>query len=56
MIICMVYGEGVSQDIKEAIRFYKLAAEQGYADAQHNLGFCYREGEWTAKTLFAQRG
>lgn len=24
---------------------YKLAAEQGYADAQYNLGYCYATGE-----------
>ena len=31
-------GEGVSQDYKIAVKWYRLAAEQGYADAQFNLG------------------
>ena len=29
---------GVEQDYKEAVRWYRLAAEQGYAYAQFNLG------------------
>ena len=32
-------GEGVPQDDAEAVRWYRLAAEQGYASAQYNLGF-----------------
>lgn len=28
----------------EAVKYYKLAAEQGYAGAQSNLGFCYENG------------
>jgi len=31
-------GEGVTQDIAEAIRYYNLAADQGHAGAQSNLG------------------
>ena len=30
-------GKGVPQDHTEAIKWYRLSAEQGYADAQHNL-------------------
>ena len=29
----------------EAVRLYRLAAEQGLADAQHNLGDMYYNGE-----------
>ena len=29
----------------QAVFWYRKAAEQGYADAQYNLGFCYCEGE-----------
>jgi TPR repeat protein len=32
------YGAGVTKDLVEALRLYKLAAEQGNADAQVNLG------------------
>ena len=31
-------GLGVSQDYAEAIKWYRKAASQGYADAQYNLG------------------
>ena len=31
-------GKNVEQDLKEAAKWYKLAAEQGNADAQINLG------------------
>ena len=39
------HGEGVPQDYKEAIRLYTLAAEQGNANAQFNLGLMYRNGK-----------
>ena len=29
------------QDYKEAIKWYRLSAEQGYADAQYDLGLMY---------------
>ena len=35
-------GRGVPQDDAEAVRWYRLAAEQGNADAQFNLGVVYR--------------
>ena len=38
-------GEGVPQDYKEAVRWLRLAAEQGDSDAQNNLGLMYEEGE-----------
>ena len=34
-------GEGVPQDYKEAVKWYRLAAEQGVAAAQYNLGGMY---------------
>ena len=37
-------GEGVPEDDKEAVKWYRLAAEQGYASAQNNLGFMYGNG------------
>jgi TPR repeat protein len=37
-------GEGVLQDYKEAVKWYRKAAEQGYADAQNNLAVCYFGG------------
>ena len=37
-------GQGVPQDYKEAIRLYRLSAEQGNNDAQYNLGQMYSNG------------
>jgi TPR repeat protein len=33
-------GKGVPQDDKQAVKWYRLAAEQGHANAQYNLGLC----------------
>ena len=38
-------GQGVVQDYAEAVRWYRLAAQQGYARAQYNLGFMYSNGQ-----------
>ena len=37
-------GEGVPQDDAEAVAWYRLAAEQGDAGAQFNLGWMYASG------------
>ncbi|WP_295388321.1 tetratricopeptide repeat protein, partial [Thiolapillus sp.] len=38
-------GQGVRQDLKEAVKWYRRAAEQGYALAQYNLGVIYNNGQ-----------
>ena len=38
------HGTGVPQDHTEAMRLFRLAADQGYAVAQYNLGRMYVEG------------
>jgi TPR repeat protein len=38
-------GKGVKQDFKQAVAWYRKAAEQGMAHAQYNLGNIYRKGE-----------
>ena len=38
-------GEGVPRDHKEAARLYLLAANQGYARAQNDIGFMLGFGE-----------
>ena len=38
-------GQGLSQDYDEAAKWYRLAAEQGNATAQSNLGSMYYSGE-----------
>jgi len=38
-------GKGVPQDYTEAMKWYRLAADQGDAWAQSNLGWMYRKGQ-----------
>lgn len=38
------YGQGVPQDDQEAVRYYRLAADQGNALAQYHLGYMYLAG------------
>lgn len=46
---CYTYGIGIQRDDKKAIELYKIAAEQGHAQAQFDLGICYRQGEGVEK-------
>lgn len=43
--VCYYYGRGVEEDEEEAAKWYRKAAEQGYAVAQFMLGECYYDGE-----------
>ena len=36
---------------EEAFRYYALAADQGYTDAENSLGCCYSHGEGTEVDL-----
>jgi hypothetical protein len=38
-------GMGLQQNFKRAVQLFELAAAQGHAEAQHNLGFCYTQGQ-----------
>jgi hypothetical protein len=38
-------GHGVPQDYTAAMKWYRLAADQGYADAQFNLGLMQANGQ-----------
>ncbi|MFC1492271.1 tetratricopeptide repeat protein, partial [Nitrospinota bacterium] len=38
-------GQGVLQDYKEAVKWYRKAAEQGDVKAQNNPGVMYRNGQ-----------
>ena len=38
-------GKGVAQDYVEAVKWYKLAAEQGVANAKNNLALMYENGQ-----------
>ena len=39
------FGKGVLKDDKQALKWYRKAAEQGYVFAQFNLGVMYDNGE-----------
>jgi hypothetical protein len=39
----------VAQDWAKAVHAYRLAAEQGDANAQFNLGYCYANGKGVAQ-------
>ncbi len=39
----------MEKDYAEAVRYCKLAADQGHASAQYNLGVCYANGEGVEK-------
>ena len=43
------YGRGVAQDAKQAVSWYRKAAEQGNATAQYNLGAMYQNGDGVTK-------
>ena len=47
---CYDFGcGGVAQDYAEAVRLYSLAAAQGHAQAQYNLGVMFEEGKGVAQ-------
>ena len=43
--MCYHFGHSVPQDDAVAMKWYRLAADQGLAIAQHNLGGMYRDGK-----------
>ena len=45
------HGSGVKKDVKRAFVLSKLAADQGYASAQSNLGLLYYNGKGIEKDL-----
>ena len=44
---CHYHGITTPQDYKQAVYWYKEAAQQGNRDAQFNLGVCYLQGRGT---------
>ena len=45
---CYEYGNGVTKDATEAVKWYRKAAEKDSKTAQMLLGFCYKNGEGVA--------
>jgi TPR repeat protein len=37
-------GLGIERNAEEAVKYYKLSADQGDADAQFNYGHCLQNG------------
>ena len=44
-------GDGVQENDADAVRWYRLATEQGDADAQNNLGGMYASGDGVRPTV-----
>ena len=42
-------GNGVAKDDIEAVKWFRKAAEQNFADAQYDLGICYFTGNSVTK-------
>ena len=45
------FGRGGMQSFSEAAKWYRLAAEQGLAQAQRELGWLYDTGRGVSKSL-----
>ncbi|XP_066998893.1 DAP3-binding cell death enhancer 1 [Anabrus simplex] len=44
LAVCYEKGLGISQDLKKAAKFYKMASEKGHATAMYNLGVFHVHG------------
>lgn len=42
-------GQGVAQDYSEAVRLYRLLADENMADAEYNLGLMYANAKGVAQ-------
>ena len=49
--LCYGTGDGVAQDKKQAVYWFRKSAEQGFAEAQFFLGLCYKDGYGVPKDL-----
>lgn len=49
--ICYYKGNGVIQDYRKAVMWYRKAAEQGNEAAQYNLGYCYETATGVEKDI-----
>lgn len=43
--VCNELGKGVEKNLKEAVKWYKLSADEGSSFGQYNLGWCYYYGQ-----------
>ena len=50
MIGFMCYnGIGVEENLDESVSWYRKSAQQGYPEAQFNLGYMHEIGDWVAQ-------
>ena len=49
MAVCYEQGDGVAKNAETSVKWYKLAAEQGYVYSQHNLALNYANGDGVNK-------
>ncbi|MBC8001374.1 MAG: sel1 repeat family protein, partial [Opitutaceae bacterium] len=47
--VCYAKGEGVEKDYREAVKWFRKAADQNFALAQFNLATCYETGQGVGK-------
>ena len=45
------FGLGVKENDKEAVKWYRMAAEQGNAKSQYSLGIAYEQGNGVTRDL-----
>ena len=50
LALMYVQGRGVPKDVMKAFKLFRLAAEQGHATAQYNLGVMYEKGEGSSRS------
>ena len=43
------YGKGINNNYAEAVKYYKLASDQGHAEAAYALGYMFEFGKGVAK-------
>ncbi|PKC56302.1 kinase-like protein [Rhizophagus irregularis] len=48
---CLCYGNGVEQDVSEALKYYEKAAEDGVKVAMYNIGNMYYNGVGCKKNI-----
>src|SRR5262245_37400877 len=46
MGLLSMFGKGVPQDVDAAIRWFRRAADQGFAKAEYNLGRIHASDQW----------
>ncbi len=47
------YGNGVAKSVENALKWYDLAARQGYVDAQNNLAILYLDEAYGERDLIS---